>query len=125
MAATRAVFRSADGAWFTVSLLEGRVGLRLAGDADVLSVRVLREAIAALPTDLGEVHLQLSGLDAIDLSAVRELIAIARQPSRPRVILHHPPPALLRIIRLVGAGSASQFRVAERVPDYLVRADVS
>jgi hypothetical protein len=41
------------------------------------------------------------------------------------VILHHPPPALLRIIRLVGAGSASQFRVAERVPDYLVRADVS
>jgi hypothetical protein len=61
MAATRAVFRSADGAWFTVSLLEGRVGLRLAGDADVLSVRVLREAIAALPAGLGEVHLQLSG----------------------------------------------------------------
>jgi hypothetical protein len=119
------MFRSADGAWFTASLLEGRAGLRLAGDADVLSVRVLREAVAALPADLREVHLQLSGLDAIDVSAVRELIAIAGQPSRPRVILHHPPPVLLRLIRLVWTGSPSQFVVAERVPDYLIRADVA
>jgi hypothetical protein len=117
------VFRSADGAWFTASLLEGRAGLRLAGDADVLSVRVLRAAIAALPAGLPEVHLQLSGLDAIDISAVRELIGIARRPSRPRVILHHPPPVLLRLIRLVWTGSPSQFQVAEKVPDHVIRAD--
>jgi hypothetical protein len=125
VAAMAEVFRSPDGAWFTASLLEGRVGVRLAGDADVLSVRALREAIAALPAGLREVHLQLSGLDAIDVSAVRELIAIAGQPSRPRVILHHPPPVLLRLIRLVWTGSESQFLVAEKVPDDLIRAHVA
>jgi STAS domain-containing protein len=125
VAAMSEVFRSADGTWFTASLLEGRVGLRLAGDADVLSVRVLREAIAALPAGLREVHLQLSGLDAIDVSAVRELNAITRQPSRPRVILHHPPAVLLRLIRLMWTGSESQFLLAEKVPDYLFRADVA
>jgi ABC-type transporter Mla MlaB component len=119
------VFRSADGAWFTASLLEGRAGLRLAGDADVLSVRALRAAIAALPAGLHEVHLQLSGLDAIDVSAVRELLAIAQQPARPQLILHHPPAILLRLIRLLWTGSPSQLQVAEKVPDYLIRSDVA
>jgi STAS domain len=119
------VYRSVNGAWFTATLLQGRTGLRLAGDADVLSAGVLREAIAALPAGLREIHLQLSGLDAIDVSAVRELVTMAEQPSRPRVILHHPPPVLLRLLRLAWAGSESQFLVAEQVPDYLTRADVA
>ena len=57
------------------------------------------------------------GLDAIGVSAAGELIAIARQPCRPRVVLHHPLPALLRLIRPAEAAGESQFLVAEKVTD--------
>jgi hypothetical protein len=50
---------------------------------------------------------------------------MARRPSRPRVILHHPPPILLRLIRLTWTGSESQFLVAGKAADYVIRADVA
>jgi len=62
----------------TVALPAGRVGLRLIGEADITSVEVFCRAIAALPPDPDEIHLQLSALDFIDVCAARELAPSTR-----------------------------------------------
>lgn len=85
----------------TVTLLAGRVGLRLVGEADITSAEVLRNAIAALPPDPDEIHLQLSALDFIDVCAARELVCLASLPSQPQVILHYPPAVLTRLMQLL------------------------
>lgn len=90
-----------DDARLTVSLLERRTGLCLRGKADVLGVDALREAIAALPPDAGEVHLELAELSFIDACSTRELIALVRRPARPRLILHRPPHSLTLLISLL------------------------
>jgi anti-anti-sigma regulatory factor len=91
----------ADGTRLTATLLEDQAGLRLRGEADMLSTGALREAIAALPADAREVHLDLAELTFIDVSSTRELLALARRPPRPCLILHQPPPSLTRLIRLL------------------------
>jgi hypothetical protein len=90
-----------DDTGLTVIVLECQAGLRLRGEADVLGADALREAIAALPADAGEVHLELAGLRFIDVCSTRELIALARRPARPRLILHQPPHTLTLLISLL------------------------
>jgi anti-anti-sigma regulatory factor len=94
--------RLADGTGLTVTLLEDRPGLRLRGEADLLSADALREAVAALAAGPREVHFELAGLAFIDVAGTRELLALARRPPRPRLVLHQPPPSLIRLIRLLG-----------------------
>jgi hypothetical protein len=91
----------ADDTGLTVTVLESRAGLCLRGEADVLGAYALRAAIAALPADAGEVHLELAGLRFIDVCSTRELIALARRPARPRLILHQPPHTLTLLISLL------------------------
>jgi ABC-type transporter Mla MlaB component len=88
-------------AGFTVSQLAARTGLRLSGQADVCTAGVLAEAIAALPCDADEIHLQLASLDFIDVAATRELVMLIARPARPRLVLHYPPPSMLRLLQLV------------------------
>src|SRR5215472_60713 len=84
-----------------VSYLIDCVGLRLAGDVDISSVAVIRAAFAALPAGATEIHLDVAELDFIDVSAVRELIALTSQPGSPRLILHDPLPVVQRLIDLI------------------------
>lgn len=100
---------AAAPAWLTVTPLEGRTGLRLAGEADLCTVPVLRRAAADLPAGAREIHLQLAGLEFIDVAATRVLVSLTERPGHPAVILHYPPPCLTRIIRLVFPGA--RFRV--------------
>lgn len=95
------VWRSADGAGLTVTLLDSPAGLRLHGEADILSVGALREAIEALPAGAREIRLELAGLCFTDVCSARELAALARRPARPRLILHEPPRSLIRLLRLL------------------------
>ncbi|HEY2281253.1 MAG TPA: STAS domain-containing protein [Streptosporangiaceae bacterium] len=98
---TLTVGLSAGGTRLTVTLLDGQAGLRLRGEVDMLSADALRQAIEALPADVGEVHLELAELTFIDVGGTRELLALARRPARPRLILHQPPCGLLRLIHLL------------------------
>jgi hypothetical protein len=84
----------------TVTVLTGCAGLRLTGEADLAGLDVLRSAIAVLPSGAQVIHLKLAALDFIDVCATRELVALAGRPSRPWVILHHPPRVLARLINL-------------------------
>jgi hypothetical protein len=93
----------------TVRSLAGRAGLRLDGEADLTSQDELQKALAALPPDAAEIHFELAGLTFIDVAATRELIARTLQPPHPRLILHHPPPFLQRLIHLLWPDSNAQF----------------
>jgi hypothetical protein len=105
-----------DGDCLRVSPLAGRVGLRLTGEADVHTVEILRRATAELPPEAREIHFQLASLEFVDVAAVRQLVALAERPTRPRVVLHSPPPILLWVIGLLWPDSLDRFSIrAERV----------
>lgn len=84
----------------TVRMLADRVGLCLNNEADLTNQLEIRRALAALPPT-AMVHLELAGLTFIDIAATRELIGPTQQPPHPRLILHHPPPVLERLISLL------------------------
>ena len=95
---------------FTVRPLPDRTGLIVAGEADLTVKDVLRAALAALPADgTGDIHLDLAGLRFIDVACTRELIGAARRRPATRVVIHHPPAALLRITALLDPGASTRF----------------
>jgi hypothetical protein len=94
----------------TVSPLTGRAGLRLDGEADLTSQDELQKALAALPPDAAEIHFELARLTFIDVAATRVLMARTLQPPHPRLILHHPPLSLQRLIYLLWPDGNAQFQ---------------
>jgi len=96
----------------TISPLTGRAGLRLDGEADLTSHHELQKALAALPPGAAEIHFELARLKFIDVAATRALIARTLQPSHPRLILHHPPPSLQRLIHLLWPDTNAQFHLS-------------
>jgi STAS domain len=94
----------------TINPLTGRAGLRLDGEADLSSHHELQKALAALPPGAAEIHFELARLNFIDVAATRMLIACTLQPAHPRLILHHPPTALQRLIHLLRPDTNAQFR---------------
>ena len=96
----------------TISPLTGRAGLRLDGEADLTSHHELQKALAALPPGTAEIHFELARLKFIDVAATRALIARTLQPPHPRLILHHPPPSLQRLIHLLWPDSSAQFHLS-------------
>ena len=93
----------------TISPLTGHAGLRLDGEADLTSHHELQQALAALPPGAAEIHFELARLKFIDVAATWMLIACALQPRHPRLILHHPPPSLQRLIPLLWPDTNAQF----------------
>ena len=87
-------------AGFAVSLLSRQTGLRLSGQVDLATADLLRQAIATLPPGARDVHLQLASLEFIDVAATRELVLLGARPPCPRLILHYPPPGLLRLLQI-------------------------
>jgi hypothetical protein len=98
-----------DADWLHISPLTGCAGLRLAGEADMHTAELVRKAIAELPPDASEIHLQLADLEFIDVSAARQLAVLSERPARPTVILHRPPRSLILLIRLLWPNSRFQI----------------
>jgi STAS domain-containing protein len=109
----------ADGSGppLTVSHLANRTGLMLSGEADISSRGDVRSAIASLPAQAGEIHFELGGLRFIDISTLRELLAAARRPCQPRIVLHDPPPMLRQLLDLVWPEGDPHLEVRLRVED--------
>ncbi|HEY0716137.1 MAG TPA: STAS domain-containing protein [Streptosporangiaceae bacterium] len=97
----RPVPHRANDPGLIVTLLPGRAGLCLSGEADLLGADVLRAAMAALPADIPEIHLDMAALRSIDVCCARELLSLAHRPPRPQLILHQPPASLTLLIRLL------------------------
>ena len=95
--------------------LPDRSGLIIAGEADLTVKHMLRAALAALPADgTADIHLDLAGLRFIDGACTRELIAFASRHPAARVVIHHPPAALLRITALLYPDVSIDFTGASR-----------
>lgn len=103
----------ADPAGLCVTPLIGCTGLRLAGDADMCTAGILRDALAGLPPDACEIHLQLASLAFIDVAGTRQILALAERTPRPEVILHCPLPSLVRLIGLMGPGRLGCLRICD------------
>jgi hypothetical protein len=87
-------------------------GWRLRGTLDLATARSLGAALAALPQD-GDLHLYLEELRFCDAAATRALVraAMQRHPAG-RLVLHHAPPLLLRVLRLGWPGDNPGLHVA-------------
>lgn len=101
-----------------VSQLAARTGLRLSGQADLRTLGILRQATADLPQDAREIHLQLASLEFIDVAATRELVRLTSRPGRPLLILHYPPPVMLRLLRLCWLEARARLTVGAAHPDH-------
>ena len=97
--------------WLRVTPLADQVGLRLSGEADWHTVEILRQAIAELPPEAGEIHLQLASLEFIDVAAARQLVALAERPGQALVVLHQPPSSLMWLISLLWPDCLDRFSV--------------
>jgi STAS domain/Hemerythrin HHE cation binding domain len=94
----------------TIRPLPGRTGLALSGEADFTARDTLHAALAALPAGgTGEIHLDLTGLRFIDVCCTRELIAVTNRHHAMRLVAHHPPASLLRIIDLLYPQASIEF----------------
>lgn len=114
--------RSGGGGWLAVTPLTGRVGLRLTGEADLQNADILAKAIAGLPPAAGDIHFQLAGLDFIDVRATRELVRLAIACPGRRLLLHYPPPGLLKILRLGWPEARTQLVTATPRPPGMCQA---
>jgi STAS domain len=102
-------------ATLTIGPLPRGTGLVLAGEADITTRDALRAALAALPADgTGDIHLDLAGLQFIDLSCTRELIAFTERHPCVRLIAHDPPASLLRITALIYPQASITITAARR-----------
>src|SRR5436190_20685306 len=94
----------------TITPLRGRAGLALAGEADFTAAAALGAALAALEADgAGQIHLDLARLRFIDVACTRELITFAGRHRAARLIICHPPAALVRITALAFPAARIEF----------------
>jgi anti-anti-sigma factor len=78
------------------------VGLRLAGEIDLVSHTAWEQALRRLAGQAGEVHLDCSGLRFIDAQGTALLVHIASQFAHgQRIVLHDPPPCLKRVLEVL------------------------
>ncbi|MGH3094439.1 MAG: ANTAR domain-containing protein [Streptosporangiales bacterium] len=87
-------------------LADDRAGLRLTGEIDLSNREQLTAALAGLTAATSghqQVHLELAGLDFIDVAGTRVLLATAEQLHEHggRLILNHPSPVLSRVLALL------------------------
>jgi anti-anti-sigma factor len=79
-----------------------QVGLRLAGEIDLVSHTEWEQALRRLVGQASEVHLDCSGLQFIDAQGTALLVHIASQLSPgQRIVMHDPPPCLKRVLEVL------------------------
>jgi len=99
--ATPAADASAAPYSLCVTPLSTECGLRLAGDIDISSTDLLDAALAAIPAADGDIRLDMTEVDFIDVVGTGSLVrAAARLDGGRRLILHRPPPVLLIVLGL-------------------------
>ena len=79
--------------------------LRVSGEADVTGATLLRDEVARIQ---GEIHLDVRRLRFADVCGLRPLAELARER---RIVLHHPPESLRRLVLLLRP-SLPRFEIA-------------
>ena len=89
-------------------------GLRVEGEIDQSNAALLARALDAVTGGGGSVHLDLQGLEFMDLAGLRVLVSTAGQlPAGRSLVLHSVRPYLRRIMELVGWDRAPGLRIGD------------
>jgi anti-anti-sigma factor len=78
-------------------------GLTFAGVLDMFNADAVAGSVATLLDGEGDLHLDLSNVEFCDVSGIRALVSAA-ESGRRRMVMHGLPPALHRVMMLVGWG---------------------
>ncbi|MBF6340931.1 STAS domain-containing protein [Nocardia abscessus] len=85
----------------TSRISSGPSGLRCAGAVDFTTRDAWRTVLAELVAVDRDVHLDLSELTFIDVNGTSILVEVASDPPQARrIVLHRPPPMMLRILEV-------------------------
>jgi anti-anti-sigma factor len=86
----------------SIQALDGRRGLRLAGEVDLRCRGMLEQALEAALAGDGDVHLDLAGVRFIDVGGATLFVrAASRLDGDRRLVLHQPSDSLRRMIELL------------------------
>lgn len=97
-----------ESAQLTLVPLSERVGLAAIGEIDASNRAVLATALAQLVAGGGDVHLDLGGVQFVDVGTAELLVSTARSLSGGRqLLLHHPPFELSFMFTTLWPGSAT------------------
>src|SRR5262245_44854056 len=89
-----------DGNVLEISPLDGQRGLRLVGELDIQSSRLLKEALAALQGG-GQAKLDLSEVTFIDSGGLHTIVQFARsEDGNGALILEGVSPYMLRLFEI-------------------------
>jgi anti-anti-sigma regulatory factor len=88
-----------------ITKAQDQPGLIIAGEIDEAGYPLLLQSLAALD-GLGEVHVDLGGVEFCDLAGLRAIVCVAggcddESPPRP-IVLHAVPPRLRKILQILG-----------------------
>jgi anti-anti-sigma factor len=83
-----------------VERLESGRGIRIAGELDLGTVSILRDALGQFVGD-GEIALNLSELTFIDSTGIHALLDFARSQDGEKVILESPTEAVRRVLEIL------------------------
>ncbi len=98
---------------------EGRVSLRVTGEIDLSTARLLREtALCALRHHSSTLDVDLSGVPFMDSSGLEALIATRRRAELHggRLRLIAPTPAVMRVIEVTGLDRLFEIEAAPPPP---------
>jgi ABC-type transporter Mla MlaB component len=82
--------------------------LVIAGEIDEATCPGLVDALAELPDEQGETHVNLAGVTYCDLTGLRAILSLAgtgsdgQDQSAKRLVLHEVPPHLRTILQVIG-----------------------
>jgi anti-anti-sigma factor len=87
-------------------------GLTLAGVLDLSNADSVAGSVATLLNGEGDLHVDVSRVEFCDVSGIRALVSAA-QSGRRRLVLHGLPPALHRVMMLVGWGNLPSLELCD------------
>ena len=89
-------------------------GLRIEGEVDISNAHLLTDALARAATSTGDVVLEVSGLSFMDSTGIQALLRAGKSmPAGSSLVLQHPGPLVLNLLRLIRADRMPGLRVVE------------
>jgi anti-anti-sigma factor len=89
-------------------------GLTFAGVLDMFNADAVAGSVATLLDGEDDLHLDLSNVEFCDVSGIRALVSVAESASgRRRLVMHGLPPALHRVMMLVGWGQLPRLALCD------------
>jgi anti-anti-sigma factor len=89
-------------------------GLTFAGVLDMFNADAVAGSVATLLDGEDDLHLDLSNVEFCDVSGIRALVSVAESASgRRRLVMHGLPPALHRVMMLVGWGELPRLALCD------------